>query len=62
MKGTLIALEMKSFGPPKIKLHAGVKSAILAIFQKEPGWPFPVSTALKNPSHDLEKYFWFGFL
>ena len=26
----------------------GLKSAILAIFQTGPGWPCPVSTALKN--------------
>ena len=28
----------------------GVKSAILAIFQKGLGWPCPVSAALKNAS------------
>ena len=33
----------------------GLKSAILAIFQKGPGWPWPVSAALKNPSQDLQK-------
>ena len=31
----------------------GLKSAILAIFQRGPGWPCPVSAALKNPSMDL---------
>ena len=30
----------------------GLKSAILAIFQRGPQWPCPVSTALKNPYHD----------
>jgi hypothetical protein len=45
---------MKSFGPPKKSnsMH-GLKSAILAIFQKSADWldwPCPVSAALKNGS------------
>ena len=40
----------------------GLKSAILAIFQTGPGWPCPISTALKNPLLDFKKYFCFGFL
>ena len=44
---------MKSFGSKQFKLPAGVKSAILAIFQTGPGWPCPVSTAVKNPSLDF---------
>ena len=32
----------------------GLKSAILAIFQKGLGWPCPVSAALKNA---FEKFF-----
>ena len=40
----------------------GLKSAILAIFQRGPGWPCPVSTALKNPSWDFKNYFCFRFL
>ena len=38
-----------------------LKSAILAIFQKGLGWPFPVSAALKNASQlEFEKFllFW----
>ena len=37
---------------PKIFLNYmhGLKSAILAIFQKGLGWPCPVSAALKNAS------------
>ena len=31
--GTLVALQMKSFGQKKFKFHEGLKSAILAIFQ-----------------------------
>ena len=34
----------------------GLKSAILAIFQRGLGWPFPVSAALKNPSLDLKDF------
>ena len=38
--------------PKKISNYMqGLKSAILAIFQKGPGWPGTVSAALKNPSH-----------
>ena len=40
----------------------GLKSAIMAIFQRGPGWPCPVSTALKNPSLDLKNSFCFEFL
>ena len=37
--------------PQKIlKYMHGLKSAILAIFQKELGWPCPVSAVLKNAS------------
>ena len=32
------------------EFHAGVKSAILAIFQTVLGWPCTVSASLKNPS------------
>ena len=39
----------------------GSKSAILAISQKGPGRPCPVSAALKNPSQDFKNYFCFGF-
>ena len=39
----------------------GLKSAILAIFKKGPGWPCPVSVALKNPSQDFKNSFCFGF-
>ena len=39
----------------------GFKSAILAIFQRGPGWPCPVSTALKNPSLDFKNSFCFVF-
>ena len=38
----------------------GLKSAILAIFQTGPGWPRPVSAALKNPSQDLKNIFALG--
>ena len=40
----------------------GLKSAILAIFQRGPGWPCPVSATLKNPSLDLKNSFFFEFL
>ena len=33
----------------------GLKSAILSIFQTGPGWPCPVSTALKNHLLDFKK-------
>ena len=39
----------------------GLKSAILAIFQRGPGWLCLVSTALENPSVDLKNYFWHGY-
>ena len=38
----------------------GLKSAILAIFQRGPGWPCAVSAALKNPSVDLKNSFCIG--
>ena len=38
----------------------GSKGAILAIFQKGPGWPCPDISALKNPSRDFKNYFCFG--
>ena len=40
----------------------GLKSAILAIFQTGPGWPCPVSTALKNSSLEFNNSFCFGFV
>ena len=40
----------------------GLKSAILAIFQRGPRWSCPVSVALKNPSLDLKNSFCFEFL
>ena len=50
----VIAPQIKSFGPQKIQIIQGLKSAILAIFQKELGCAF------KNPSLDLKKIllFW----
>ena len=61
MKGTFIALKMRSFGPPKESNYMqGLKSAILAIFQKWPGWPCPVSMALKSPSLNFKNSFVFG--
>ena len=36
------------------------KIAILAIFQKGPGWPCPDSAALKIPSYDFKNIFVFG--
>ena len=48
---------MKSCGPKIFKLHAGIQSAILAIFQTGPGWPCTVSAALKNPSQDFKILF-----
>ena len=38
----------------------GLNSAILETFQKGPGWPCPVSVALKNPSQDFKNSFRFG--
>ena len=38
----------------------GLKSAILAIFQKGLGWPCPVSAAHKNASQHLKNSFSFG--
>ena len=40
----------------------GLKSAILTILHRGPGWPCPVSVALKNPSLDLKISFCFMFL
>ena len=34
-----------------LNLMHGLKSAILAIFQKGLGWPWPVSATLKNQMH-----------
>ena len=47
--------------PKKIShsMH-GSKSAILAIFQRGPGWPCNVSAALKNPSPDFKNSFCIG--
>ena len=47
---------------PKILLNFmhGLKSAILAIFQKGLGWPCPASAALKNASQLLKNSFCFG--
>ena len=52
--------QKKTCGQKNVKFHAGVKSAILAIFQRGPGWPCPVSAAIKNPSHELNIFvlFW----
>ena len=50
---------MKSFGLKKFKLHAGVKKCHFGNFSEKPGWPCPVSAALKNPSMDLKNYFCF---
>ena len=52
--GTFIALQMKSFGPIFSYFMQGLKSAILAIFSNGPGWPCPVSAAIKNPSQELK--------
>ena len=38
----------------------GSKSAILAIFQKGPGWPWLDSAAFKNPSQEIKKIFALG--
>ena len=38
----------------------GLKSAILAVFQKGLGWLCPVSAALKNPSQQFKNSFYFG--
>ena len=47
---------------PKKNLNSmqGLKSAILAIFQRGPGWPCLVSAALKNPLVDLKISFCIG--
>ena len=46
----------------QITYMQGLKSAFLEIFQTGPGWPCPVSTAIKNPLLDFKNYFCFGFL
>ena len=38
----------------------GLKSAILAIFQRGLGWPCPASMALKNPLLGFKHSFWGG--
>jgi hypothetical protein len=43
----------------KFKFHAGLKSAILAIFQIGLGWLCPVSATLKNPSKEFNNSFCF---
>jgi hypothetical protein len=53
MKGTFIALEMKSFGPKKSNYIQGLKSAIWAIFQKGLGWPCPVKGQLISKANFL---------
>jgi hypothetical protein len=43
----------------------GLKSAILAIFQKSADWldwQCPVSATLKKPSVELKNHFCFGFV
>ena len=37
-----------------------LKSAILAIFLKGPGWPCPVSTAVKSSTQDFKIIFVLG--
>jgi hypothetical protein len=56
-KAYSLSLQMKSFWPKKNSnfMH-GLKSAILAFFQKSADWmdwPSPVSTALQNSSQDF---------
>ena len=52
--GTFIALEIKSFGPKKIKYHPRVKKCHFGNFSE---WAW---MALKNPSQELKKYFFLG--
>jgi hypothetical protein len=55
---------MKSFGQKKFKFHAGIKSDILAIFQKLADWldwPCPVSAALQNGSQDFFSLLYLNF-
>ena len=51
IKGTFIALQMKSFGPQKVQIMymKGLKKC-------------PDSTTLKNPLLEIKNYFSFGFL
>ena len=58
--GTLIAPQIKSFGPKNFKLHDRSKSVILAIFHTGSEWPCTVSAALKNPSQDFKILFALG--
>ena len=60
-KGTFIMPQRKSLGQKNSNSMYGSKSAILAIFQKGPGWPCPDSAALKNPSQDFNFNFVFVF-
>ena len=55
---------MKSFGQKKSNFMHGLKSAILAIFQKSADWldwPCPVSAALQNHPQDFFFSFIFSF-
>ena len=48
---------MRAKGPKKLKFHVGVKKCHFGNFSDRPGWPCPVSEALKNPSLDLKNSF-----
>ena len=60
LNGTFTVHQKILNGPKKFQIPCmqELNSAILAIFQRGPGWPCPVSTALKNPLLDLKKSFW----
>ena len=61
LNGTFTVHQKKTFGQKKnLNSMQGLKSAILAIFQRGPGWPCLVSAAVKNPSVDLKNSFCIG--
>ena len=60
LNGTFTELEKKTFGQKKLNSMQGLKSTILAIFQRGPGWPCPVISALKNLLLKLKDSFCFG--
>ena len=59
--GLLFTTSNEYIWPQKFSIFMhGLKSAILAIFQRGLGWPCPVSAALKNASWHLKNSLRFG--
>ena len=56
LNGTFLALQIKSFGPKKFKLHVGVKRCHFGNFSERAGMAVPCYySPLKNPTLGFKK-------